>query len=579
MLSFVNPSFETSPKKSDPPFNIKTSGCRNVIYARLPKMSRDFFHKNLCLDKKIAGVMIPLFSIRTQQNFGNGEILDLLPFIDFMADTNLSLLQLLPINEVAPGETSPYNALTAFAFDPIYISLYACADFRASEEAQAEVAQSDVKRWQDSPHVCWEEIRAFKTGIFKMMFQQFKKGEHATSFQLFMETQAEWLNEYALFRLLHEQYGGFIHWPEPLRNRESAALNRFTEEESDRLLFFKYLQWIAWEQWQELKNVAKSKNIFIMGDIPFLVSRESADVWSHPDLFPEGDLVGAPPDDFTEEGQSWGFPIFSFQEMEQTDFAWWRQRIRFARGLYDIIRLDHVVGFFRIWVFPKDGRPYFEPWEEESQKARGKRFLEVFLEEAKDTILVAEDLGVIPKFVTDQLYKLHIPGIKIMRWQKTERRLRTGAEYVHPKIYPWLSLATTGTHDTTPVASWWNALSVSEQDAFLSMLDKGGTLAGHVAPPEGKAQSSEPHAPIINNLLLASSAMAILPFQDILGLTDQINQPGTVSETNWRYRMPVDIASLCEHPLYQDKLAFLKKAIAQSDRASAATLVKLRRGA
>ncbi len=524
---------------------------------------------NQCLDKKIAGVMIPLFSIRTKQNFGNGEILDLIPFIDFMDETNLSLLQLLPINEVAPGETSPYNALTAFAFDPIYISLFACVDFRESVKAQAEAVQSDFKRWQDSPHVCYEEIRAFKFHVFESMYGRFKKeGDslRVKSFQSFMETQDGWLSEYALFRLICEQYGGFINWPDTLRNRDAAALSRLKEENADRLLFLKYLQWLAYEQWVEVKNHARLKNIFIMGDIPFLVSRESADVWSQPDIFPEGDRVGAPPDDFNEEGQSWGLPMFSFPKMEETHFQWWRQRIRFARGLYDMIRLDHVVGFFRTWVFPKEGRPYFEPGEEASQRERGKRFLEIFLEEAGDAMLVAEDLGVIPKLVYERLYNLHIPGMKIVRWQKRED------QYIHPKVYPRLSVATTGTHDTTPMASWWNALSLLERTAFLDRFDEGHTLS-----PETHF-SEKLHQRMVSTLLEASSAMAILPFQDILGLPDQINEPGTVSEKNWRYRMPENIDALCNRPLYNDRIAFLKTAIVKTGRADAASLVRLKIG-
>jgi 4-alpha-glucanotransferase len=519
---------------------------------------------NRCLDKKIAGVMIPLFSIRTKQNFGNGEILDLLPFIDFMAETHLSLLQLLPINELAPGETSPYNALTAFAFDPIYISLHACVDFRESD-----AVQSDVKRWQDSPHIRWEEIRVFKFHVLEIMYDRFKKegnSPRAKSFQSFIETQAEWLEEYALFRLIYEQHGGFINWPDSLRNRDTVAVDRLKEEESDRLLFLKYLQWIAYEQWQEVRAYARSKNIFIMGDTPFLISRESADVWSHPDIFPEGDLVGAPPDGFNEEGQFWGLPMFSFPKMEETDFQWWRQRIRFASRLYDVIRLDHLVGFFRTWVFPKEGSPYFEPGGEEAQKERGRRFLEIFLESAGDAMLVAEDLGVIPPFVNERLYKLHIPGIKIMRWQKVGTPT---ARYLHPKIYPWLSLATTGTHDTTPSALWWNDLAISEREAFLFMLDKKNPLSPEIL------FSGKLHQLIISRLVSASSMMAILPFQDILGLTDEINQPGTISEKNWCYRIPENIDSLCEHPLWKDKLAFLKTAILQSDRAGFASLVRL----
>ncbi len=528
---------------------------------------------NRSLDKKIAGVMIPLFSIRTRENFGIGEILDLIPFIDFMVEHHLSLVQILPINEVMQEETSPYNALTSFAFDPIYISLHACADFLECDEAQAEAAQSDVKKWQDSPHVCYEEIRAFKFRVFEMIYAHFKESEHslqegdslrAKSFQSFIKNQCEWLEEYSLFRLLYEQHGNFINWPDAFRNRNADAIAGIKEAGRERLLFFKYLQFLAWEQWQKVKTYAQSKNVFIIGDIPFLVGRESADVWSRPDLFPEDGVVGAPPDDFTEEGQFWGLPMFSFSKMEENNFQWWRQRISFAQGLYDIIRLDHVVGFFRTWIFPNEGSPYFDPGDETAQKERGKRFLEVFLESAGDAMLIAEDLGVIPSFVYERLYKLRIPGMKITRWQKR------GSKYLHPKIYPWLSLCTTGTHDTTPMALWWNDLALEERVSFLAMLDKKQILSA-------EAPFTDPlHQLMVSSMLEAGSMMAILPFQDILGFSNQINQPGTVSETNWRYRMPDYIDALCDHPLWKDKLEFLKKAIIQHDRAGVASLVELR---
>jgi 4-alpha-glucanotransferase len=517
--------------------------------------------------------MIPLFSIRTQKNWGIGEILDIIPFIDFMAETSLSILQLLPHNEMAPGETSPYSALSAFAFDPIYLSLHAWEDFSKSPKVQKiyqdKKIEQGVETCQNSPTVCYEAIRAFKNNLFQPAFERFKRVEwknntrcrpRARAFQSFMEAEADWLEDYALFRYLKTQYGCEADWPTPYRERHPLALSQLKEEAYDALLFIKYLQWACWEQWQAVRRYARDKNILLMGDIPFLVGRDSADVWSRPREF-TADTVGVPPDDMNADGQSWGLPMFSLTEMEASGFQWWRQRIRKARAQFDIIRLDHIIGFFRTWVFPQNGAPYFEPAEEEKHIQRGRLFLDLFLEEAGSCMLVAEDLGVIPWFVYEQLNACHVPGIKVLRWQKKDNH------YLHPREYPALSLATTGTHDTSSLAFWWNHISHEERFQFITAFNEKDALPSDTcASPFSEAI----HQATLRGLMAAESVMAIIPFCDILGQEDQINFPGTVSDKNWRYRMPINVEQIANHPLYKGKIDFIKAAIENSVRQSTA---------
>ena len=513
------------------------------------------------LKEKVAGVMIPLFSIRTGENFGIGEILDLIPFIDWMTRWRLKVVQILPIFETSPHETSPYQALSGFAIDPIYLSIQGWEDFKKSDLARHVYAsssiQEELRRCRASQTVCYELIRPIKEELLTLCFDRFKREEwekrtaRAKSFQAFMDEQAEWLDDYAVFRLLKEKNGwrDWADWPPSFRDGEPPALESLKREEEERLLYFKYLQWALWEQWEQARARARERKVLLMGDLPFLVSRDSADVWRHRNSFSAEETVGAPPDMFNEKGQEWGLPLFRWDAMEKKDFRWWRLRIRQARQFYDLIRLDHVVGFFRVWAIPKNGPPHFEPPETERQAERGKKLLNAMIEEARPCIPIAEDLGVIPDFVYQALEAFQIAGHKVLRWQKFDHA------YHDPQEYPFVSLATTGTHDTSTLVNWWKELPFVEREAFLKMLLKGEEI-----PPDGPF-SDELHQAILDRLMGSGSSLVILPIQDIFGFPDQINLPSTVGYHNWRYRLPILLEGLNERSPYKEKLHFLKRII------------------
>lgn len=513
------------------------------------------------LNRKISGIMVPLFSLRTDRNFGVGEIGDLIPFIDWMAEHRLHLLQMLPLYETAPRETSPYQALSGFALDPIFLSLRDWEDFQESDAAQEKLAAPSVRKelegWRASREVQFEPIRALKYELQKLAFDHFKKNEwdkksgRAKSFQTFMDEKSSWLDDYALFRLLKEKYGWryWLEWPASFRDRQVEALEALKAEEKERLLFIKYLQWALREQWKAARAHACEKNVLLMGDLPFLVSRDSADVWSHQDLFSAEETVGAPPDAFSETGQDWGLPLFLWEEMKKKDFFWWRMRIREVRELYDLIRLDHVVGFYRVWVISKKEKPHFVPSEEAEQIERGTELLNAIVEEAGDCIPIAEDLGVIPDFVYKTLDQFGIAGHKVLRWQKE------ALQFHDPKEYPFLSLATTGTHDTSALVTWWSEIPPEEREAFLQMLDEGSHFSSE-EPFSDRLQQR-----ILDRLMASGSGLAIFPIQDVFGTADQINIPATVGSHNWRYRLPVAVPELNRLSPYKEKMNFLKRLI------------------
>lgn len=517
------------------------------------------------LNRRICGIMAPLFSLRSESNFGIGEILDLLPFIDWMADHHLHLLQILPICETSPMETSPYQALSGFALDPIYLSLLAWDDFKKSDAARRafsnDPTQEELSRLRASKDVAYEAIRALKAPLLEKTFEHFLNEEwkkdtpRADALKKFIEEHSDWLNDYALFRLLKEKndWHYWKEWPAPLRDRNKPALQKLQQQEETRLLYFKYLQWALSEQWDQVRRHAQRRNVLIMGDLPFLVSRDSADVWSHPDSFSD-DSVGAPPDVFNDQGQDWGLPLFNWSVMEKRNFLWWRLRIRHAREHYDLIRLDHVVGFYRVWVMPREEKPHFEPAEEDDQIQRGRQLLTAIIEESESCVPVAEDLGVIPDFVRETLADLGIAGHKILRWEKRDHI------FFDPKAYPFLSLATTGTHDTSALVNWWGEISLEERAAFLSMLDEGMEIN-----PE-EPFSDRLHEAILDRLLGSGSSLVVFPIQDVLGLPDQINIPATVGQHNWRFRLPRPLSELNQIAPFKEKLALLRALIGRHQR-------------
>jgi len=511
---------------------------------------------------RVAGVSIPVFSLKTEENFGIGEILDLIPLIDWAADHHLRLIQLLPLGETAPGESSPYQSLSGFAMDPIYLSVLDLPDFRGNDRAERlfndPSVQQDLSRWRSSERIERGQIRLLKHRLLDLCFERYYREEwlretpRAQALKVFVASKA-WMEDYALFRLLKERFEWhyWLEWPPNFRDRDPRALRELRQKEEKRLLKLKYFQWLIFEQWRIVLKRAGERGMSLMGDLPFLISRDSSDVWSDRGSFSLEDSVGAPPDFFSAEGQNWGLPVFRWGVMEKNGLAWWRLRMREARDLFSLLRLDHVVGFFRIWIFPAGGSPRFEPEEEGEQIRRGTQLLNAILEEAGGCIPVAEDLGVIPKFVRQTLQSFRIAGNKVFRWEKDEQ-----GKYYDPAGYPFVSLATTGTHDTSTLAGWWADLTPEERAAVWEVLRADGDPA-----PAPEKFSEFLNERVLDRLLLAGSMIVLFPFQDLFGLKDQINIPATIGPGNWSWRLQVDLKDLERLPFYAARSRWLRDKI------------------
>ena len=374
-----------------------------------------------------AGLLVPLFSMPSTSSWGVGEIADIPLMAAWLRECGLDMLQLLPLNEMTTGQNSPYGAMSALALDPIYISVARVPEFRAlgGVEHLAAGTRDRLRDAQAARSVQYQEVRRLKLEALDAAYRQFLGAERRTSlrarqFETFRRQQAWWLREYTLFRALHERFDAraWTEWPDGLRDREPAALQRAGFELQERTLFFEYLQWIASEQWQEARRDLAGVGLF--GNLPFMVSLDSADVWARQAQFDLGAQVGVPPDAFSATGQQWGLPVYRWDVHEADDDRWLRERARRSADLYDGCRINHLVGFYRTCAIPCDGTPYLLPADPARQIAQGERLMKIFCSSAHR--IIAEDLGTVPDYVRQSLARLGVPGFKVLRWDGTGTR-------------------------------------------------------------------------------------------------------------------------------------------------------------
>jgi 4-alpha-glucanotransferase len=506
-------------------------------------------------DSRRAGILVPLFSIPSSRSWGIGEIGDLEPLARWLESGGQRFVQLLPINELPPHERSPYSALSAMAIDPQFITIAAMEDFDAlgGEEKLESSLRHRLDAVRSSGTIAYDVIRSLKNTVLRRAFAHFRDREwrsgtrRASAFRSYMETQAWWLEDYALFRALKASHDerAWIDWPEPLRTRQPEALDAARTDLADDVLYRKYLQWVAGDQWGEARDRAGSVALF--GDLPFMVSGDSADVWARQDEFRMDASVGVPPDAFSDTGQDWGLPVYRWDVLADRDFDWLRHRARRNADLYDGYRVDHLVGFYRTYFRPLDGTdPEFTPAAEPQQVALGERVLSVLREPGSE--IIAEDLGVVPDFVRESLARLDVPGYKVFRW---EREWHTpGQPFKDPVAFPAMSVATSGTHDTEPMVIWWETAPREEREAVLNIpgIARRITDDERLRVLEQKNLSNHCREALLETLFESGSDLLSLPVQDVFGWRDRINQPATVGDGNWTWRLPWPVDRLTTEP-------------------------------
>jgi 4-alpha-glucanotransferase len=491
--------------------------------------------------RRRAGLLVPLFSCPSRASWGIGDIGDIDALTSWLASAGQRILQLLPLNEMAPGQQSPYSAISAMAIDPIYISVPQVAEFAAigGESGLAPADREALTAVRLARRVEHRDVRTLKRRALRSAFERFLErewqagSERTREFQSYVNEQAWWLEDYALFRALHAREGErpWTEWTDALQRRDPPSIDRARRELANEVLFQQYLQWLAGTQWREAR--ARTHGVALFGDLPFMVDTDSADVWVRQHQFRLDLSVGAPPDAFSATGQDWGMPVYNWSALAAEDYRWLRERARRSADLFDGYRIDHLVGFYRTYGRAKGGgEGFFTPADEPAQRTLGETVLDLFRGAGAE--IIAEDLGTVPDFVRASLARLAIPGFRVFRWERKWHD--EGQPFRDPLDYPAISVAASGTHDTEPVAVWWDAATSSERRQV-------GDL-GSVQRLTGSADLSHRRFdPTIRDILLevlfaSASDVLLLPVQDAFGWRDRINEPATVTEGNWTYRLP-----------------------------------------
>jgi 4-alpha-glucanotransferase len=567
-------------------------------------------------DQSLAGILEPVFAIRTEEDLGIGDTEGARQMIDWCHRYGLNIFQTLPINEVS-DDNSPYNAISSLAIEPATIALTPRHLPDLSErQFQKLVPPESLAELRQGP-VNYAKVRTLKRALLEAAFRRFMRlhfnheAERALQFRAFLMENADWLSDYALFRMLMEENGDSPAWdrwtPEHRGPRRARTwLLSLPERRRNQLmrkqLFFMYVQWVAFSQWQALKAYGEEKKVYLMGDIPFGVGRYSADVWANRALFDLDWSGGAPPekvfkvDPFTEKwGQNWGIPNYRWDELRRRGFEWWRTRVGNIRKVFHLYRIDHVLGFFRIYSFPwtpdrnaeflpltepeaaaeTGGRlPGFKafpddtPEHKAANQAQGEEILRVVLEASGDTTVIAEDLGVVPDYVPPTLQKLGVPGFRI----PSLFREHNGA-YCDPRQYPRLSLAQPATHDHPPLAAAWAECwqnieagrdAEGNRRELRLMMEFAGLRNGE--PPR---EFTEPlHEAVTRAVLQARSWLAIFQITDVFGMTARFNTPGSVAASNWSYRLPQTVRGLEQDMVLVGRAERFSRLVKESGRST-----------
>jgi 4-alpha-glucanotransferase len=564
---------------------------------------------NFSLEKKIAGVLVPLFALRQENDLGIGDLGALREFIDWIAEIGFTLVQLLPINETG-ADNSPYNAISAMAIEPttLHVAPGSPEDLTREdfESALAEVDLPSLRRGR----VNYRQVKTLKQRILEKAFANFSDRadeKRQSEFKRFCEGQSSWLHDYALFRVLIEENNGSAAWdrwpPEHQSTERARNWIRVLPHDKQATLtgrgdFFCYVQWIADQQWRDIKAHAEQRGVALIGDIPFGVSYYSADVFSRPNEFMLDWFGGAPPeplfkdDAFTQKwGQNWGIPLYRWSAMRANNFQWWRERVRATRRIFHLFRIDHVQGFYRVYAFPwrPDGNKEFLPLDQlqmlertggraphfvprnddtpenrEANRHEGEEYLRVVLEEAGAARVAGEDLGVVPEYVRPNLQFLGIAGFKIPQWEIRDGMIIPG------EIYDRLSVATYATHDHEPIRALWDEAlkhpnSETGRQAHVT-LEKITLFAGLNSKIDPLDYEKDFYPAVMDALFRCNSWIAVVMITDLLARKYRFNVPGTNASLNWTRRIQRSIAKLRSSRKERRRMQLIRELLVKTAR-------------
>ncbi len=465
---------------------------------------------------RTSGILLHISSLPSEYGIGTtGK--EAYKFVDFLKAAKQSCWQILPIGPTSYGD-SPYQSFSTNAGNPYFIDL----DILCEEGLLKKADYSKLKWGKNSKNVDYEIIYNNRFKVLRKAFNRFKKGD-LTEFNEFLQKNEKWISNYALFMSIKDANGGksWLEWDEGLRKRDSHSLWEFKSEHEDDVMFWEFLQFKFFEQWNKLKEYANENGISIIGDIPIYVALDSADVWVYPDLFElDEDLMptavaGCPPDAFSPTGQLWGNPIYNWERHKEFGYNWWIDRIQAATTLYDIVRIDHFRGFEGYYSIP-----YGDKTAENGKwrKGPGMDLFNAVKEELGELPIIAEDLGFLTEDVHKMLKDSGFPGMKVLEFAFDPRE---ESNYL-PHTYTSNSVVYVGTHDNNTILGWIEELDKDTLDFCKKYLDTEGDILWK----------------LIKTAMASVSDTAIIQMQDYLelGSEGRMNTPSILGG-NWQWRM------------------------------------------
>lgn len=476
------------------------------------------------MKKRTAGILLHISSLDAKYGVGTlGKCA--YEFVDFMADCGLSVWQVLPLVPTSYGD-SPYQACSSTALNYNFIDLEVLTEQGLLKKEEYE----NVDFGGAYGRVEYDKLFYHRADVLRLAYARFDKQN--ADFLAFLD-KGEYL-DFAEFMSIKSHFGNksWKEWPVEYHQYDSSAVQALLVELKDDILFWQFTQYLFLQQWQALKAYANGKGVSIMGDTPLYVAYDSVEAWKHPELFLFDEdknpvkVAGCPPDDFSEDGQLWGNPVYDWTYMKKTGYEWWNDRIRRAFELFDILRIDHFRGFDRFYAIPADSKTAkVGEWMDGPHA-------ELFLDKL-DLNIVAEDLGIIDDGVRKLMKDTNYPGMKIMEFAFD------GHEDNEHKPSSFASsnfVAYTGTHDNMPLIQYIRDFSEKEMEVYVA--DVKQECAKYDVPV--KSEKPEDLVDAVMELAYASIAdTVILPMQDLLkqGGESRMNLPSTVSTANWSYRI------------------------------------------
>ncbi|MGJ8671459.1 4-alpha-glucanotransferase [Rubritalea sp.] len=534
---------------------------------------------NVISNNRMAGVLFPVFSMRRKGDLGIGDTTAVKQCLDWFARYKVGFLQLLPIN-VTGSDRSPYSAISSVALDPLYIDLEQIKGVGAATMQKARKASGIA---HIAASVDYATVWKVKGGVLRQAFARFCKSGGDARFDAFKKQQNKWLKNYCSYRWLIDEAGGeedWSLWPEGFNTREKAKVYEGKRKRKEREAvdtaqdYYAWEQWHAFAQWEDVRKHADKVGVRLMGDVPIGVSYASADVFFEPEWFHLDLFGGAPPetefkaDAFTTKwGQNWGVPVYRWDVIEESGYRWWKQRIGALTSIFHQFRIDHILGFYRIYSFPwhprrneeflplsleqaakkTEGRlPGFYPREDDTMvnKAKnlldGDKYIRAVVEAAKGAEVIGEDLGTVPDYVRPHLLELGIAGFKVCHWEKDRKgKVTDGSDY------PECSFACYTTHDMAPMRIQWEECRIeadggSDKKGAAAKLKAISDFAGLPAVRKGKSYPPFSHKTkhaLLDALMRSNSRYVGVMINAVGDSPVQINFPGTVGDQNWTYRV------------------------------------------